>query len=220
MKSSSVRNLQRSCYGYNSRRNHDECSHHRSTLFQCARWALRRSHLYRRDAGQLWRITRDRAVESEFVHHCDSKLSEDGDGGFDCYWMLARHMGPVGTKSVHRAIWSPDITSSSNDRDGKPYQPMKQRAASSRSREASARTKTRVDSISCTRAIRSCCCARCRADIAMTHAQRAGRSRCSSLALPGRLRYGKNFALYLPKRMKVSSASVGEMSSDWSWVDS
>lgn len=53
----------------------------------------------------------------------------------------------------------------------------------------------------------------------MTHAQRAGRSRWSSLALPGRLRYGKNFALYLLKRMKVSSASVGEMSSDWNWVD-
>lgn len=86
--------------------------------------------------------------------------------------------------------------------------------------EASARTKMRVDSISCTRAIRSCCFARCRADIAMTHAQRAGRSRWSSLALPGRLRYGKNFALYLLKRMKVSSASVGEMSSDWNWVDS
>jgi hypothetical protein len=53
----------------------------------------------------------------------------------------------------------------------------------------------------------------------MTHAQRAGRSLCSSLALPGRLKYGKNFALYLLKRMKVSSASVGEMSSDWRWVD-
>lgn len=85
--------------------------------------------------------------------------------------------------------------------------------------EPSARTKMRNDSISCTCAIRSCCFARCLADIAMTHAQRAGRSRCSSLAVPGRLRYGKNFALYLLKRMKLSSASAGEMSSGWDYIN-
>lgn len=175
--------------------------------------------MYGRDAGQLWRITGDLGVQSELVYHCDGELSKDCDCCFDCYRMLARHMGPVGVKSVHCAFWRPNIASSSDEGFHRSYQPMKQRTASNRSREASARTKTRVDSISCTRAIRSCCFACCRADIAMTHAQRAGLSRCSSLALPGRLRYGKNFALYLRKRMKVSSASVGEMSSDWVVVD-
>lgn len=58
--------------------------------------------MYRGDAGQLWRITSDLCVQSELVDHCDCELSEDGDCCFDGYGMLARHVGPVGMKSIYR----------------------------------------------------------------------------------------------------------------------
>jgi hypothetical protein len=99
-------NLQRSCHGCNSRRNHDKRPHHRSTFFQCTRRTLRGPHVYRRNAGQLRRVTGDLVVESKLVDHCDGKLSEYGDCCFDRYGMLARHMGPVRMESVHRAIWT------------------------------------------------------------------------------------------------------------------
>jgi hypothetical protein len=92
-------NLQPICRRCNSRRNHDKCSHHRSAFFQRTRRALRGSHVYRRNAGQLWRVTGDLCVESELVDHGDSELSEDGNGCFDRYGMLARHMSPAETKS-------------------------------------------------------------------------------------------------------------------------
>lgn len=59
--------------------------------------------MYRRDAGQLRRVTGDLRVESELVDHCHGELSEDGDCRFDRYGMLTRHVGPVGTRSVCRA---------------------------------------------------------------------------------------------------------------------
>lgn len=90
-----VPNLRPFCHRCNSRRNHDKRPHHRSAFFQRTRRALRGSHVYRRDAGQLWRVTGDLVVESKLVDHCDGKLGEDRDCCFDRYGMFSRHMCPV-----------------------------------------------------------------------------------------------------------------------------
>ena len=58
--------------------------------------------MYRRNAGQLWRVTGDLRVESKLIDHCHSELSEDGNRCFDGDGMLARHVGPVGMKSIYR----------------------------------------------------------------------------------------------------------------------
>lgn len=59
--------------------------------------------MYRRNASQLWRVTCDLCVEPKLVDHCHSELSEDGNCCFDGYGVLARHMGPVGWRSVYHA---------------------------------------------------------------------------------------------------------------------
>ena len=59
--------------------------------------------MYRRNAGQLWRVTGDLRVESKLIDHCYSELSEDSNRCFDGDGMLARHVSPVGMKSVYHA---------------------------------------------------------------------------------------------------------------------
>jgi hypothetical protein len=66
----------------------------------------------------------------------------------------------------------------------------------------------------CTRDKRSCCFCLCREANAVIHDQRAGLSRWSSWEVRGSVMKGKNFALRLLNRKKLSSASNGGMSSD------
>lgn len=51
--------------------------------------------MYGRNAGQLWRITCDRRVQSKLVDQPDGELGEDRDRSFDGDWVLAGHVRPV-----------------------------------------------------------------------------------------------------------------------------
>lgn len=53
--------------------------------------------MYGRNAGQLWRITCDRRVQSKLVDQPDGELGEDCDRSFDGNWMFPGHVRPAKT---------------------------------------------------------------------------------------------------------------------------